>query len=146
MPLECFANPRDLTEWSPGAKRSRWDYDAPDHTLDEMIEMGDRYFTNCVHMLRALDLVYVTDASAKRATIVINLVDRVRNTVIWDIDVAHAEHIVMPKTQALAIRWRGPRGGRFAIVDKDGAVVAKDMQSREEAERRLAMMTEARAA
>ena len=145
MPLDISAHPSNLTEWSPGQIRSRYDYDVGDHLLDEIIEMGERYFHQVAHMLRSGDILYVTDAAGKRATLIINWVDEVKRNVAFDLDISHAERPVMGAA-TYAVRWRGPRGGKFTIFDVDGKIIARDFESRAEADRRIANLIEARAA
>ena len=142
--LDIYANRAHLTAWSHGAKRSRWDYDTPDYTFDDMLLAGDRLFGRCIDMLRSGDLIYVTEANNRRFTLIIGLIDEARNTVVWDIDVVHAERIVMPTDATYTIRHRGR--GNFAIIDADGSVVMKGLASREEAEREIAAMVRSAAA
>lgn len=144
MPLDIRAHPANLTEWAPGQIRSRYDYDVGDHLISEILEAGELYFHQVAHMLRAGDIVYVTDAAGKRATLIVNWVDQVKRTVAFDLDISHDERPVV--TAAYAVRWRGPRGGKFCVVNATGKVVARDCESREEAERRIANLVEARAA
>ena len=143
--MDIYAHPHHMTEWSAGKIRSRWDYDCPDYTLEDMKAAGDRLFARCLHMLRPGDIVYTTDAANRRATLIVNVVDTTAGTLAWDIDVAHSEQIVTPKS-GLVLRWRGPRGGGWCIVNTEGEVMARDLPSKEDGARRLANMTEARAA
>lgn len=137
--IDIACNRVYLTEWSAGQNRSRWDYDPPDHTLEDMIAAGDTYFRTVGYLLRSGDLVYVTDAAGKRATLIINIVDQVRGKVAWDLDATHTEKTVVNEGQAYTIRNRGR--ARFSILDRDGKVIIADMASRDEAERELANLT-----
>jgi hypothetical protein len=107
---------------------------------------GNRLFARVTHMLRAGDLIYVTDGANARATFIVNWVDTTAHAVAWDIDATHREEIVTSAAQPYALRWRGVRGGGFAIVDAAGKIIARDIPSRDEANRRLANMIEAKAA
>jgi hypothetical protein len=140
MPLDIQANRHHLHGWSQGAIRTRWDYDSPDFMLDDMIAAGDQLFRACVDLFRSGDIVYVTDAANKRATMIINVIDSVRNTVAWDLDATHSEKIVIAPGQAYTIRQRGRSG--FILLDKAGKVIVQGMASREEAERKLASLME----
>lgn len=145
--LDITAHPHHMSEWGPGNKRSRFDYDSPDHLFDEIQQMGAEYFGRFFwNVLRAGDIVYLTDAAGKRVTLIINHVDQIRRKVDYDVDVVHAEQIVMAADEAYTVRWRGPRGGRWCVVDRNNEVVSRDNASKEEAERRLRNLTEAQAA
>lgn len=139
MPLDIQANRHHLHAWSQGAIRSRWDYDSPDFTLDDMMSASDQLFRACVDLFRSGDIVYVTDAANRRATMIINVIDVVRNTVAWDLDVTHAEKVIVGANQSYTIRQRGRSG--FVLLDKAGKVVIQGMASRDEAERELAART-----
>lgn len=144
--MDIHAKAEHLHEWSAGLTRSRWDYDSPDYTIDDMLAAGERLFTRLDDRLRASDLVYVTDALNKRATFVINHVDKLNHSVAWDIDVRHDERTLLAQGESYAIRNRGPRNGRFVITDSAGKVIARDLMSRAEADERLASMQQSEAA
>lgn len=135
MPVDVQAYRQYLTEWSAGSVRSRWDYDPPDHSIEDMIAMGDRYFSTVTDLLRHGDLIYVTDANNRRATLVVNFVDLDDRRVAWDIDATHSEQIILQPNQDYCIRHRGR--GRYVIVDKEGRLVKNEIMSRDEAERML---------
>jgi len=144
MPIT--ANPQHLSEWSAGKIRCRWDYDCPDHVLAEMIEAGEQYFSLATHMLRAGDIIYVTDAANGRATLIVNWVDQTKRIASWDVDATYSERPAKPAEQRYAIRWKGPRGGKFAIVDADNKIITRDLATRDEAERELAVLMRSKAA
>ena len=140
MALDIQANPHHFDEWGMGKTRSRWDYDCPDYTLDDMMAAGERYFRSMTTTLRSGDIVHITDSNNKRASIIINIVDDVKKTVAWDLDIIHGEKIVVPPGTDYAIRHRGR--GMFAIIDRKGEIVQGNIASRDEAERRLANLLE----
>ena len=138
-PLDIQANRHHLHAWSHGATRTRWDYDSPDFMIEDMVSAGDQLFRACADLFRSGDIIYVTDAANKRATMIINVIDLVRNLVAWDLDATHAEKIVTGG-QAYTIRQRGRSG--FVLLDDAGKVIKQAMASREEAERALASLME----
>ena len=44
----------------------------------------------------------------------------------------------------ITVRWKGNRGGKWCIVDGEGAAIEKNYENRGEAERRLANILEAK--
>lgn len=141
--LEITAHPHFMSEWGPGNKRSRFDYDSPDHLFEEIQQMGPEYFGRFFwNVLRAGDIIYLTDAAQKRVTLIVNVVDTTNRKVEYDVDVVHDERVVIASDAAYTIRWRGPRGGRWCVVDRSNEVVSRDNASREEAERRLKNLAE----
>ena len=137
-----------LSRWADSRVRSRFDYDTPNHTLAEI--MSDVYFSTMYDEFRQGDEIYVTDAAQARAKLVVADVDDVAHLVRIDLDTTYTQTPVTASGTApdtgYAIRWKGPRGGKFVIVSSDGDVVHRDIQTKHEAERQLANMLEKAAA
>lgn len=125
-----------LRSWGLTTNRGRHDYDCPDHLLSEMMDAS--YFGAIPQCFTTGDFVYVTDAATEMATLIVDEVDII-NRRVWT---SVLERLTTkPNTQAhpetkdsgLTVRWKGPRGGRFCIVDKDNNIVTKDFRTKEEA-------------
>lgn len=137
-----FALPIELDEWGPGKFRSRWDYQTVNHTLQEIVDAGDSYFSRCFLSLRAGDLVSVFTADHRRATLIIDHVDQQTHKVAFSIEREHDDQPIVPKTEEYAYRWRGPRGGGHSVVDGTGAVLQSGFASKEDALRKIANLME----
>lgn len=143
MALDIAARHADLDEWGPGKTRSRYDYDARDHLFSEIKQMGAEYFGRfCWDRLRSGDIVYLTDAASKRYTLIVGVVDQSAKKVWFDVDREHVDEVVIGDDEVYTVRWRGSRGGRWCVVEHGGKVVARDLESREAAQRAQAIMIE----
>lgn len=138
-----------------GTGRSRHDYDCPEHLIPEML--NDAYFRTVRHLVEAGDLIWITDAAGEQAVVRVNHVDPQLQRVaislverIVEVPVTATVETVGSTPQVvdhgLAVRYRGPRGGMWCIVDKDGNVIERDMRTKPEAQRRLDAMTSQAAA
>lgn len=56
------ANSRDLGQHANGRWRTDWHY-RTNHSLEQILEIGDKYWAQCVHLLRAGDLIIVEDVA-----------------------------------------------------------------------------------
>lgn len=137
-----YAQPNELDEWGPGKFRSRWDFKTSNHTLQEIVDTADKYFSRCFLSLRAGDIVTVFTADHRRATLVIDHIDTRTHDVAFSIEREHDDQPILAKSEELAYRWRGPRGGGHSIVDSSGAVMQSGFASKEEALRRIANLNE----
>lgn len=137
-----YALPSELDEWAPGKFRSRWDFQTANHTLQEIVDTGDAYFSRCFLTLRAGDIVSVFTADHLRATIVIDHIDPATHKVAFSIEREHDDQPILPKVELFAYRWRGPRGGGHSIVDATGAVMQSGFPSKDEALRQMANMVD----
>jgi len=133
-----YAQPNELDEWGPGKFRSRWDFKTSNHTLQEIVDTGDRYFARCYLSLRAGDILSVVTADHRRATIIIDHIDERTHGVAFSIEREHDDQPIVPKTEEYAYRWRGPRGGGHCIVDGSGAIIKTDIASKDDAIRQIA--------
>jgi hypothetical protein len=131
-----------LHSWNIDAQRGRHDYDCDEHTIEEMMHAG--YFGAIHHCFRRGDYVYVTDAKQQLVTLLIEDVDAVNRQVRFSVLEKFESKIITAdsdeKDTGLAIRWKGPRGGMFCIVDKDGNVLKSDLRNKVEAERAMIEM------
>lgn len=128
-----------LHSWNINARRGRFDYECDEHTIEEM--MNASYFGAIHQALKEGDVLYITDAKQDRVTVEIDQVDAA-NRMVWFSVIEKVESkpitAVSPiEDSGLAIKWRGPRGGMFCIVDKTGAVLKSDLRNKEEATRAL---------
>lgn len=135
-----YALAHALDEWAPGKKRSRWDYSTDDHTLQEIIDTGPKYFARCFHLLRVGDLVHIVTADHRRATLIVDYIDERSHDVAFSVEREHDDQPVLAKAEQLAYRWRGPRGGGHSIVDAAGALVQSGYATKDDALRALANM------
>ena len=138
------ASRTSLFRWADSAVRARFDYDTPEHILVEI--MTDVYFSTLYREFRAGDLIYVTDGAQQRATLIVADVDEISHVVRLDLDTTHTQTPLTAQSATVddgfAIRWRGGRGGKFCIVSSAGEIVARDIATKHEAERRLVNMLE----
>lgn len=129
-----------LDTWCPAINRARHDYDSPDHVLAEM--MHESYFGDFHQRFRKGDIVYVTDAANERVTLIIDDVDKIARKVRFSVDAVHTPQVVTADPEGvddgLSIRWRGPRGGLFAVVNAKGEILKRDITTRQAAEIELA--------
>lgn len=125
-----------LRPWGLSTVRARHDYDCPDHLISEMFDAS--YFGAIPQCFTPGDFIYVTDAAQDMATLVVDEVD-LSNRRVWT---SVMERIVTkPNTSphpekadpGMTVRWRGPRGGRFCVVDKENNILLKDFRTKEEA-------------
>lgn len=133
-----YALSHELDEWAPGKNRSRWDFTTANHTLQEIVDTGPKYFARCFHMLRSGDLVHVMSADHRRATLIIDHIDDRTHDVAFSIEREHDDQPILAKTEEIAYRWRGPRGGGHSIVDAGGNVLQSGFPSKDEALRHIA--------
>lgn len=134
-----FARERWLSSWNIGTLRGRHDYDCDEHIIEEM--QNAAYFGAIHHLLKAGDFIFVTDARGENVTFLVDDVDAIERKVLISV----VERITtMPITAStdsydpgLTVRWRGPRGGMFCIVDAENNVIAKDFRTKTEAEKAL---------
>lgn len=132
------AREKYLHTWASGVKRSRHDYDSPEHLIEEM--MSEIYFSDCHMRFSPGDLIYVTDAANQRVTLLINDVDKVTRAVKFSVELYHTDKPITANPDSpdgLSVRWRGPRGGLFCILDAEGKVIRAGLKSRQEADAEL---------
>lgn len=129
------AKESDLKLWSGVSSKARYDYDATDYLLDEML--NNDFFGYCTSLLRKGDQITITDAEDQ---IVIVRVDDVlkpeRQVWLSTLERKHAYPVVVIKHESdpgLVYRWRTTRGGGHAIVTRTGLVAGINFGSREEA-------------
>lgn len=131
-----------LSQWDTGTKRGRFDYDCSEHLLEEMNNAS--YFGSIYHCFNAGDYIFVTDAKDEHSTFVIDSVSPAERKVWFSIVERFVTTPVTASTEdydcGMAIKWRGPRGGMFCIVDGENNVKGKDYRTRVEAERELQAM------
>lgn len=147
--MAALALPKYFSTWAvtkhaSGTGRARHDYDCPDHLLEEM--MHEAYFAGVIRELQAGDFVWVTDGASQMAVLRIDHVDANARTVgVSLIERMTAKPVV--GESGYAVRNRGPRGGFWCVIDKDGTVVARDMRTEDEAKRAMhALISGAKAA
>jgi hypothetical protein len=136
--------------WGIQGHRGRYDYVSPDHILSEML--NDYYFGGIPHNMREGDEIYVVDAAMVEAVLRVDGVYKDEKRVALSLRETHAfkpaikahSDVVEVETPALTVRFKGRRGGNWCVIDADGAIVEQGYQARGEAERRLAMILEAR--
>lgn len=128
-----------LHSWNIGTARGRHDYDSTDHVLDEMMHAG--YFGAIYHCFKRGDYIYVTDAEQKLCTLIVEDVDatnrRVTFSILEKIESKPVTAETDEKDTGLVIKWRGPRGGLFCIIDKDGNVLKSELRNKVEAEQAM---------
>lgn len=132
------AREKYLHTWSSGVKRSRHDYDTPDHLIEEM--MSETYFSDCYRRVSPGDLIYVTDAANQRMTLLVNDIDPVTRAVKFSVEMYHTDKPVTANpthADGLSVRFRGPRGGQWCVMGGDGKVLRAGMKSRQEADAEL---------
>lgn len=135
MNTVLFANPKDFSTWAPartGDGRSRHDYDCDDHLLSEM--MSETYFGTILEELRPGDLIWITDTQKEQAVIRIDWIEKGARKVGFSVQERVTERPIVG-TDGLAVKYRGPRGGLWCIIDAGGEILSKDHRTREEAER-----------
>ena len=128
-----------LSSWNIGTQRGRHDYDCEDHVIEEM--QNASYFGAIYQCFNPGDYIFVTDARQEHVTFVVDDVEPIERKV----HISLVERLVMKPITAsndtydsgLTIRWRGPRGGLFCIVDADNEVIEKGFRTKGEAERAL---------
>jgi len=129
-----------LHNWNIDSPRGRLDYDCDEHAFDEMQDAS--YFGAIHQALKQRDIVYITDAKQDRYTIEIDQIDATNRKVWFSIVEKFSSKPVTASSpevdHGVAIKWRGPRGGMFCLVDKEGAVLKSEMRNKAEAERALA--------
>lgn len=133
-----------LHSWGLTTNRGRHDYDCPDHVVSEMMDAS--YFGAIPQCFTQGDFIYVTDAAQDMVTLMVDEIDAV-NRRVWTSVLERT--VSKPNTRAhpekedlgLTVRWKGPRGGRFCIVDKDGNILHKDYRTKEEAWKELELKT-----
>ena len=128
-----------LHNWNIDTPRGRLDYDCDEHTFDEMQDAS--YFGAIFSALKQGDLLFVTDGKQDRYTIEIGLVDATNRKVWFSIVEKFATKPVTASSPeedpGVVIKWRGPRGGMFCLVDKDGNILKSDLRNKPEAEKAL---------
>lgn len=132
-----YANPRYFSTWAHGSNakgngRSRHDYDCPEHVSAEM--MTEDYFGTLGDLLATGDLVHVSDAETAQMVIKIDWVDAKLRRVGFSVQERITERAVAGD-DGLAVKYRGPRGGLWCVIDGEGGILAKDCRTRVEAER-----------
>ena len=144
---QLVARREDLTDWSTTTKRVRWDYDSEDHLLEEMLDQ--KYWTSVAvgdnevrsHGIKRGDIVHITDAAQEQCVIRINHVDLAGGRVMFSVQERIVDRpilIASGKAGAYYVKWRGPRGRYWCIMDGNtNAVVEPDFRSQAEALERL---------
>lgn len=137
------ANPKHLHAWKLGTQRQRFDYETPDHLLSEMTH--HEYWSTVMHEIEPGDLIHVTDAATEGAVIKIDWKDTVARTVGTSL-IERVSETPVVGASGYTIKWRGPRGGGWCVVDGKGAIVMKELASKEDAQRHMLMLAEQKAA
>lgn len=131
-----------LHNWNIDSPRGRLDYVCDEHVLDEMMDAS--YFGAIHNALKAGDLLFVIDAKNERTTIEIDRVDGTNRKVWFSIVEKFTSKPVTATAPGfdpgVSIKWRGPRGGMFCLIDKDGNILKRDLRNKEEAEDALAKL------
>lgn len=136
-----LASERLLSTWSGGAKRARHDYDSNDHLLEEML--NDTYWSTCIHRLNAGDYIYVQDAANQRAILLVDEIEPKTRRVWISVD-ERREARPVTDDSGLTVRWRGPRGGMWCVVNRDSRIISAGYRTRRDAEVRLSQILEDR--
>lgn len=134
-----YARQHWLSSWNIGTQRGRHDYDCDEHTIEEM--QNAAYFGAIYQCLSRGDYIFVTDAKQEHITFVVDDVDAPERKV-W---ISVVERVTTKPVTAstydydpcITVRWRGPRGGLFCLVNSDDVVVEKNFRTRVEAEKAL---------
>ena len=112
----------------------------PHHLLEEMIEMGDEYFSHAYQSFDNGDIIIVTDAAMQRAMFLVENV----NLLTHRVQISLIERqIVRPCTgdvDGLTVRWRGERGGKWCVVNALGESISMDHEDERAAEGALEAM------
>lgn len=132
-----------LETWNGSASRARHDYTTDQHLMQEMLD--DEYFGALHYRFRVGDLVFVTDAAHNRATFIIEDIDSTYRKVRFSL---LRTHYVQPITKpaadkadpGLTVRFRGPRGGQFCIVDQNDQIISGGHRTKREAEEKLSLL------
>ncbi len=129
-----------LHSWNIDTQRGRHDYDCEEHKLEEMMSAG--YFGAIHQCFKRGDYIYVTDAEQKLTTLVVEDVEPANRLVRFSVLERFETKLVTAdsdeKDIGMAIKWKGPRGGMFCIVDKEGNVLQSELRNKVEAERAMA--------
>lgn len=140
---------QDLEQWGLNTGRGRFDYTSQDHLLSEM--MNEHYFGCLIGSvkLQAGDLIHITDGAMVEAVVRVDGVYKDERRVQTSLREVHAFKPAMQshatsEAATLTIRFKGNRGGKWSVLDAEGAVVEKGYETRGEAERRLANILEAK--
>lgn len=140
MKSELFANPSCLSTWAPartGSGKSRHDYDSKDHVLSEM--MNETYWSTLIGDIVPGDLIWITDAESAMAIIRIDWIDTKARTVGISLQERLTERAVVAG-DGMAVKYRGPRGGLWCVLDDAGEIISRDNRTRDEAERQRDLM------
>jgi len=134
---ELVADPKGLSTWAHGRNRhgksrSRHDYDSDDHLIADML--APSYFKTIENELEPNDLVWLLDAKQEQALIRIDWVDRTLRTMGVSL-VERIAEIPVVGSDGYGIKWRGPRGGFWCVVDGEGVIVREGHRTKEEAAR-----------
>jgi hypothetical protein len=99
------------------------------------------YFGAIYHCFKRGDYIYVTDAEQNLRTLLVEDVDaenrRVRFSILEKFETKLVTADSDEKDTGMAIKWKGPRGGLFCIIDKDGNVVKSELRNKVEAEQAM---------
>lgn len=133
-PAKIACRPKGFVAWGLPTQRQRYDYDTDEHVISEMLT--ETYFSTVQRDVAPGDLIHVTDAAKERATFVVDWSDADSKRVGFSVLERIEESPVIGDT-GFAIKYRGPRGGLHCIIDESGAIIEKDIRTREEAQRRL---------
>lgn len=132
-----------LETWNGQATVCRHDLHAKEHLIPEML--NESYFGQLHWRLRIGDLIFVTDAACNRATFLIEDVDPLERRVRFSILRTHyVEPITKPgpneEDPGITVRFRGPRGGGWCIVDGGNQIIVRDLRTKKDAEEAMALM------
>jgi len=140
------AKEKDLKLWSSAHARARYDYDADEYLLDEML--NDEFFGGCHAILKNGDYITITDAEDQVIIVRVDFIDKKALTVgLSKMERLHALPVVKPREDVvndpgLAHRWRTSRGGGHSIITAKGELVGIQYASKDDAERAIAIMYE----
>jgi len=134
---ELVADPRGLSTWAHGANRngvarSRHDYDSKDHIIDDMMHEG--YWRSVQDDIEQGDLIWIIDAKQEQCLIRIDWIDKGLRKSGFSLVERISEHAVAVSA-GYAIKWRGPKGGFWCVIDGEGVVVRDGHRTRQDAER-----------
>ena len=137
-----------------GLARSYYSYDSKDHLWEEM--QHARYWGPLLAYVQAGDRLIVTDAAMREYEIRIDEADKNSQRAWISIKVGRkdGEILYRPITsadatiedQGLTVRFMGPRGGQWCVLDGEGNTIAQDSPGRADAERKMANLLETRKA
>ena len=141
------ANPDLLDNTTPHAKRARFDYVHETHTIEDI--KNDYYFGWIANRFKRRDIINVTDAREDTYVLIVDDVyPNEKRVALSLVEKLVLTPITKPNSSdadpGITVRWKGARGDKWAVIDREGKVIEKGYETRSEAERRLANILEAK--